>query len=198
MILTAEVDSLPTDARKLLEDHGLVGCHSARGNNLSAHKRIDSTGRVRLLWESNDEKNRGSDAAIFEVKFGQRSEGPHTDSRERTADTLSGNLENVAEVLEENTTKSNFIPTTDCLRDTRERHLVTRSGLPRIRCCVCHLHHERAMNAPGSLLKFFKKVLQQVYNFKVDIVAGDANSQLTSTFEDRSTKICTTPRLPSC
>ena len=115
VILTAEADSLPTDARKLLEDHGLVGCHSARGNYLSAHARIDSTGHVRLLWESNDEEDRRSDAATFEVKLGQRSEGPCTDSRERTADTLSSDLENVAEVLEENTTKRILKPTTDCL-----------------------------------------------------------------------------------
>ena len=32
------------------------------------------------------------------------------------------------------------------------------------------------MNAPGSVRKIFKKVLQLVYNFKVDIIAGDANS----------------------
>ena len=32
------------------------------------------------------------------------------------------------------------------------------------------------MNAPGSVRKFFEKVLQQVYNFKVDVNAGDANA----------------------
>ena len=66
--------------------------------------------------------------------------------------------------------------TADCLRDTKERQLVTRSGLQRIRCCVYHVHHERAMNAPGSVRNFFTKVFQQVYNFKVDVIAGDANS----------------------
>ena len=32
------------------------------------------------------------------------------------------------------------------------------------------------MNAPGSVRKFFKKVFQHVYNFKVDVIAGDANA----------------------
>ena len=32
------------------------------------------------------------------------------------------------------------------------------------------------MNAPGSVRKFSRKVLQLVYNFKVDVIAGDANS----------------------
>ena len=72
MILTAEADSLSTDAKQLLEDYGLVGCHSNNGNYLSVHARIDSTGSVRILWESNDEKDKGSHAAIFEVKFGKK------------------------------------------------------------------------------------------------------------------------------
>ena len=68
--LTAEADSLPTDAMQLLEDYGLVGCHSSRSNDLSVHARIDSTGYVRLLWESNDDKN--GHAANSEVKFGRK------------------------------------------------------------------------------------------------------------------------------
>ena len=100
MILTAEADSLQTDARQLLEDYGLVGCQSARCNYLSANARIISTGYVPLLWESNFGEDKGSHAAIFEVKFGRRSEGSLTDSREQTADTLSSDLDYVAEVLE--------------------------------------------------------------------------------------------------
>ena len=52
VILTAEADSLPTDSKQLLDDHGLVGCHSSRSNDLLVHARIDSTGSVPLLWES--------------------------------------------------------------------------------------------------------------------------------------------------
>ena len=51
VILTAEADSLPTDEKQLLEDYGLVGCHSSRRNDLSVHARIDSTGYVRFLWD---------------------------------------------------------------------------------------------------------------------------------------------------
>ena len=32
------------------------------------------------------------------------------------------------------------------------------------------------MTAPGSVRKFFKKVVQQVHRFKVDVIAGDANA----------------------
>ena len=52
VILTAEANSLPTDVWQLFEDYGLVGCHSSRSSDLSVHARIDSTGYVRLLWES--------------------------------------------------------------------------------------------------------------------------------------------------
>ena len=50
VIMTAEAHSAPTDAIQLFEDHGLVGCHSSRSDDLSVHARIDSTGYVRLLW----------------------------------------------------------------------------------------------------------------------------------------------------
>ena len=86
--------------------------------------------------------------------------GSLTDSHERVADTLFSDLESVALIIEDNDTKGHFVSTADCLRDARERQLVTRSGLQRIRSCVCHFHHVRAMNAPGSVRKFFTKVLQ--------------------------------------
>ena len=37
VILTAEADSMSTDAKQSLEDYGLVGCHSSEGNYLSVH-----------------------------------------------------------------------------------------------------------------------------------------------------------------
>ena len=129
----------------------LVGCHSSRSNDLSVHARIDSTGYVRLLWESSEEDDKNRHAAIFEVKIGGEKGGVITDSRERTADTLFSDLESVAFAIEGsdlNTTKDHFVPTAKCIQDTKERQLVTRSGLPRLRCCVCHLHHEQAMKSP--------------------------------------------------
>ena len=54
VILTAEADSLSTDAKELLEECGIVGCHSSRSKDLSDHARIDSTGYVGVLWESSE------------------------------------------------------------------------------------------------------------------------------------------------
>ena len=53
---------------------------------------------------------------------------------------------------------------------------MTRSGLPRFRCCVCHLHHKCAMKSPASVREFFKTVLQQVCHLKVDVIAEEANA----------------------
>ena len=75
--------------KRSLDDYGLVGCHSSRSNDLSVHARIDSSGHVRLLWESDDDKK--GHAAIFEVKFGKRSRKAVThmpQARERTAEQL--------------------------------------------------------------------------------------------------------------
>ena len=141
--LTAEADSLPTDAMQLFEDYGLVGCHSSRSNDLSVHARIDSTGYVRLLWESSDDKN--GHAANSEVKFGRKTERVTTESRERSAESLSDTFESVALAVEGsdlNTTEDNFVAAAKCTQDTKERQLVTRSGLQRLRCCVCHVHHK--------------------------------------------------------
>ena len=49
VILKAEPDSVPTDEKQLLDDYGLVGCHSSKSNDLSVHARIDSSGYVRLF-----------------------------------------------------------------------------------------------------------------------------------------------------
>ena len=94
--------------------------------------------------------------------------------RERTADSLISNLESVALAVEGsdlNTTEVHFVPTARCIQHTKERQLVTRSDLQRPRCCVCHLHHERAMNAPVSVQQIIKTVLQQVHHFEVDVNA---------------------------
>ena len=41
-------------------------------------QRIDSTRYVRLLWESNEEEDKGSHAAILEVKFGKEGRQDHS------------------------------------------------------------------------------------------------------------------------
>ena len=72
VILTAEADSLSTDEKKLLEDNGLMGYSSSRINDLWVHARIDSTGYVRHLWESSEEDDKKTHAAIFEINLVRR------------------------------------------------------------------------------------------------------------------------------
>ena len=102
-----------------------------------------------------------------------------TDSRERTADTLFTDLESLALAIEGSDldiTEDNVVPTAKCVQDTKERQLVTRSGLQRQRCSVYHLHHKQAMKAPYRVRQLFGTVLQQVHHFKADVIAGDANA----------------------
>ena len=67
VIMTAEADNLTTDAKELLEELGLVGFHSKRGNYLLVHARIDSTGYVRLLWESNEEEDKTRERSTWQL-----------------------------------------------------------------------------------------------------------------------------------
>ena len=51
-------------------------------------------------------------------------------------------LKSVALVVEGSdlgTSEDCFEPTASCINDAKKRQLVTRSGLSRLRCCVCHL-----------------------------------------------------------
>ena len=77
-----------------------MACHSSRSNDLLVHARIDSTGYVRFLWESSEEDDELTHAAIFEVKFGEKAEEALTDLRERTADALVSDLGTVASAIE--------------------------------------------------------------------------------------------------
>ena len=54
-------------------------------------------------------------------------------------------------------TEDNFVPTARCNQDTKKRYLVTRSCLQRLRCFVCHLHHEQATRALYRVRQFFMK-----------------------------------------
>ena len=71
---------------------------------------------------------------MFEVKFDKKAEGSFTDSRERTADTFFSDLESAALVVEGSDLRDNFVPAANCIRNTKEMQLVTRSGLQSIRC----------------------------------------------------------------
>ena len=40
VILTAKADSLPTDEKELLDDYGMVGCHSSRSNDCQSTQEL--------------------------------------------------------------------------------------------------------------------------------------------------------------
>ena len=107
--------------------------------------------------------------------------------RERTAASVFNHLESVALAIEGsdlNIIGDNFVRTARCSQDTKERHLVTRFGLQRLRCCVCHLHHEPAMSAPASGRQLFKTILQcRCHCWRCQ------RGQHTSTTKSKSTKI---------
>ena len=110
------------------------------------------------MWESSEEDDKNLHAAIFEVKRGKKLKEAITDSRESTADMLFTDLESVALAIEGsdlNITEDDFVPSAKSSQDAKERQLVTRSGLQRLRCCVCHLHQEQAMKAPCRVRLFF-------------------------------------------
>ena len=55
------------------------------------------------------------------------------------------------------------------------------------------------MKAPYRVRQFFAKVLEKVQHYMVDVTAGDANAAAYKCYKrQESTKICATPRLPSC
>ena len=61
-----------------------MGCHLSRSNDLSVHTRFDSTGYVRLLWESIEEENELSPCSGFWSLA--KSEKVFAGSRGRTSD----------------------------------------------------------------------------------------------------------------
>ena len=72
----------------------LVGCHSSKSNDLSVHARINSAGYVRLKCESSEEEeDKIHMQRSLKWNLVRMQEGPITDSRERTADTLFDDLE---------------------------------------------------------------------------------------------------------
>ena len=100
-----------------------------------------------LILESFEDRN--GHGAVFEVKF----------EKEPSAEQLFADLESVALAVEGSdlsTTEMPFEPTARCINDTNKKQLVTRSGLPRQRCCVCHLHHKWAMQSPAAVRENFQ------------------------------------------
>ena len=63
-----------------------------------------------------------------------------------------------------------------CSGHQEKRELVTRSNLQRLRCYVCHLHHEQALRAPHRVRQVFAQSLKKVQHHRVDVVVGDATA----------------------
>ena len=123
------------------------------------------------------------------------------ESRERTAEELFAHLEPVASAEEGSdlgTTEDPFEPTARCINDTKKRQLVTRSGLPRPRCCVCHLHRKWAMQSPAAFREFSKQCFNKCVTLRLMSLREMPTLQHSSTTKNKSTKICTIPQLPSC
>ena len=112
-----------------------------------------STHRIcSTLVEINFKKDGNTHAAIFEVKCGRKSEEATEYQGKRTATTLCNDLESVTMVIEGTSSESigdEIAPTAKCIKDTKKRNLVTRTGLQKLKRCVCHLHHKQATNAPA-------------------------------------------------
>ena len=91
--------------------------------NCQSMQKIDSTGYVRLLWESIGKANEFSFAAILEVKVRQKSERALADLREQTADTLFSDLGTVALVIkcsDLSITEDKFMPIAAVFRTPRK------------------------------------------------------------------------------
>ena len=123
--MTAEADTLSTDAKQLLEDSTVfLGCHSSRNNDLSVHARIDSTVLFASCGNQVMKKTEGF-TCMRSLKWKvKRTEGISTDSCERTADTLFDELESVSLAIEGsdlNIPEDNVVPPARCIQDTTER-----------------------------------------------------------------------------
>ena len=124
-----------------------------------------------------------------------------TESCDRTAEQLFDHLESFALAVDGNdlgTTEDLFEPTARCINDTKKRQLMTRSGLPSLRCCVSHIYHKCAMKPPAAAREFFKMVLQQVrVTLWLMSLREMPTPQHTSTTKVKSTTICTIFHVPS-
>ena len=135
------------------------------------------------------------------MKFGKKSARAVADSREQTADTLFADLGIVTFVAEGSDliiTEDNFVPSARCIQDTKKGQLVTRSSLQRLRGCVCHLHHERAMKVP-IVFDNFSQMYPRKYNTTgLMLLLEMPMRQHTSTTRGKNTKTETIPQLPPC
>ena len=146
-------DSQTTDENELQDDYDIVQAEA-----MTCQSTPEMIPKDTFAFHGNLMKTEQDMVQYLNSRLAKKKQRAATKSRERTAELLK-------------------IPselTTRCTSDTKKTQLVTRSGSPRLACCVCHLHHMCAMKSPASVREFLKKVLEQVCHFKVDDIAGDA------------------------
>ena len=73
MLMSSQRQRL-TVYRQMQNDYLRTTAYSSRSKDLSVHARIDPTGYIRLLWESSEEDDELTHAAILEVKFGKQNQ----------------------------------------------------------------------------------------------------------------------------
>ena len=182
--LTAEADSLPTDVMELHHGYGLVGCHSiCEFTPEYTHRSIFDFGGNQMLLTEMDMPH------SLKSNFARR----QFSNRSLLIQILlqfaveSGDLDLIVDPFE---------LITSCMHDTKTKQLVTRSGPPRLRCCVRHFHHKAAMHSLAAVRESFKIVLQHVCHFTVDVIAGNANAVAHKYCENLSVPRCA--RFLSC
>ena len=119
-------------------------------------------GRFFWTWDNNEcawQSRPVWSRKLEEVKFGKK--GRRSSQENGASEQLirfSLNLGTVAVALEGGdisiTEGQTLCLTARCIQDTRERQLVTRSELQRLRCGVGHLHYGQAMGKPYSARQF--------------------------------------------
>ena len=178
-----------------------MGCQSSGSNDLSVHGRIDSSGYVRLLL-MNLMMTEDGHAAIFEVKFGKKTEGITTESRERSVEQFFDTLEPVAFAVEGSdlgATEDPFEPTARCINDTKEE----ATG-DQVRCSKTKALRMPPPSRTGnegtccSSTCFSKRCFNKCVTLRLMSLRQMPTLQHTSAAHVKSTKMCTIPQLPSC
>ena len=150
IVITAEASELPRDRKYTKLMYGLEGQHTSEPfDNLAVHARVGINGGVRLLWQSSNTKINPGHAAIFEVDFGDAFE-QHQSSHQKNCSmcSRSGKL------------------------DEELAYKIWRAGLNIVRCCVMHFDSQTEGTATCPTDAWIWGVLQQVVQFRVDILAA--------------------------
>ena len=158
-------------------------------------------GMLASFQNQNEEDDKNTHAAIFEVKFGTKADEAITDSRKRTADTLFTDLESVALAIQgrdPNITEDNFVPKAKCIQDTQRKATgdQIRSSKTTVLCMPSppRAGNEGTFSCSTVSEQYFSKYTTSRSMSLLEMPMR----QHTNTTESRSTKVCTILPLPLC